>query len=121
MKPQLRHRFARPPTGDGRGDGSMERARGINSRNTPLALVALGTVAVLVVAGPSALGAGGTHQASSPAKLKTTTIAVSAGKPSELSFKLSKFSLVPAGKVIFKVTNRGKIVHDFKLCTARTA
>jgi uncharacterized cupredoxin-like copper-binding protein len=98
----------------------MERTRAI-IRGTPPALLALGAVAAFVAAGPAALGAGRTHAAASAAKLTTTTIAVSAGKPSELSFKLSKFSLVPAGKVIFKVTNRGKIVHDFKLCTTRTA
>jgi uncharacterized cupredoxin-like copper-binding protein len=46
-----------------------------------------------------------------------TTITVTAGKPSELSFKFSKVSFIPAGTVIFKVTNMGKTVHDFKVCT----
>ncbi len=48
--------------------------------------------------------------------LKTTTIVVLAGKPSELAFKLSKTSLIPPGTVLFKVTNAGKISHDFEIC-----
>ena len=38
---------------------------------------------------------------------KVTVIAVTAGKPVELGFKLSKWSSLPAGTVTFKVTNRG--------------
>src|SRR4051812_16211114 len=45
-----------------------------------------------------------------------TTITVTLGKPSELSFKFSKVSMIPAGTVTFKVTNLGKTVHDFKVC-----
>jgi uncharacterized cupredoxin-like copper-binding protein len=48
---------------------------------------------------------------------KVTTIVVTAGKPSELAFKLSKFSNIPAGTVTFKVTNEGIAFHSFKLCT----
>jgi plastocyanin len=47
----------------------------------------------------------------------TTTITVTAGKPSELSFKLSKTSPIAPGNVVFKVTNRGKSKHSFKICT----
>jgi uncharacterized cupredoxin-like copper-binding protein len=50
----------------------------------------------------------------------STTIVVTAGKPSEFGFKLSKFSLIPAGTVIFKVSNKGKAIHDFKLCSKAT-
>ena len=50
-----------------------------------------------------------------------TTIVVTAGKPSELAFKLSKTSLIPAGVVIFKVTNSGKIGHTFRICTTPRA
>jgi uncharacterized cupredoxin-like copper-binding protein len=49
--------------------------------------------------------------------VKTTTITVTAGKPSELGFKLSKFSAIPAGTVIFKVKNAGKIPHSFEICS----
>ncbi len=51
---------------------------------------------------------------------KTTTIVVQAGKPSELAFKLSRTSLIPAGTVIFKVTNAGRIPHDFEICLTAT-
>jgi uncharacterized cupredoxin-like copper-binding protein len=47
---------------------------------------------------------------------KVTVINVSLGKPSELAFKLSKTSMIPAGTVTFKVTNLGMAYHDFKLC-----
>lgn len=58
--------------------------------------------------------------ASSSTKAAVTTITVSAGKPSELAFKLSKISKIPAGTVVFKVTNAGKIAHDFVLCLVPT-
>jgi uncharacterized cupredoxin-like copper-binding protein len=50
-----------------------------------------------------------------------TVISVTAGKPSELAFKLSKFSSLPKGTITFKVTNAGLAFHDFKLCTAPVA
>jgi uncharacterized cupredoxin-like copper-binding protein len=46
-----------------------------------------------------------------------TVINVTAGKPSELAFTLSKKSVPAIGTVTFKVTNAGKLVHDFKVCT----
>jgi uncharacterized cupredoxin-like copper-binding protein len=46
----------------------------------------------------------------------TTTVVVQAGQPSELAFKVSKTSLIPPGNVVFKVTNDGKIPHDFEIC-----
>jgi uncharacterized cupredoxin-like copper-binding protein/cytochrome c551/c552 len=48
---------------------------------------------------------------------KATVITVTAGKPSELAFKLSKSSNIAAGPVTFKVTNTGTLSHDFKICT----
>jgi plastocyanin len=51
------------------------------------------------------------------ASSKVTVITVTAGKPSELAFKLSKTSMVPVGKVTFKVTNVGAAFHNFKVCT----
>jgi uncharacterized cupredoxin-like copper-binding protein/mono/diheme cytochrome c family protein len=44
-----------------------------------------------------------------------TTVTVTMGKPSEFAFKLSK-SQVPVGTTVFKVTNAGKLPHDFKVC-----
>lgn len=43
-----------------------------------------------------------------------TVVNVTAGKPSELKFTLSKKS-VEKGVVTFKVTNKGMIEHDFKI------
>jgi uncharacterized cupredoxin-like copper-binding protein len=48
-----------------------------------------------------------------------TTVRVTAGKPDELSFRLSK-QRVPAGKVTFRVRNRGTLKHDFKIDGKRT-
>jgi uncharacterized cupredoxin-like copper-binding protein len=51
------------------------------------------------------------------AAAKPTTITVTAGKPAELAFKLSKLSDIPAGPVTFKVTNEGVAFHTFEICT----
>jgi uncharacterized cupredoxin-like copper-binding protein len=48
-----------------------------------------------------------------------TTVTVTAGRPTEFHFKLSKLT-VPKGLVIFKVTNSGAIVHDFKIAGKKT-
>ncbi len=56
-------------------------------------------------------------QTQTKAAPKVTVITVTAGKPVELGFKLSKWSMLPAGTVTFKVTNKGYATHDFKLCT----
>ena len=50
------------------------------------------------------------------AQQKTTTITVIA---KEYKFTLSKKS-APAGTVIFKVVNKGKIAHDFKIAGKKT-
>jgi uncharacterized cupredoxin-like copper-binding protein len=47
---------------------------------------------------------------------KATTVSVTAGKPSEFRFELSKKSM-PIGAVTFKVVNKGHLPHDFKICT----
>lgn len=50
----------------------------------------------------------------------TTTVSVAAGKPSEFHFVLSKKS-VARGTLVFKVTNRGTIVHDFRIAGKTSA
>jgi uncharacterized cupredoxin-like copper-binding protein len=84
-------------------------------------LVVLGVCCVGLLAWLLAAATGpASGQITAPKTVHTShvaTINVTAGKPSELAFKLSKTSLVPAGKVTFKVKNAGKIVHDFKICT----
>ncbi len=44
------------------------------------------------------------------------TISVTAGAPRELSFKISP-ARVTVSPVVFKVTNKGKLPHSFKVCT----
>ena len=47
------------------------------------------------------------------------TVAVTAGKPGELRFTLSK-KTVKKGAVVFKVTNKGSLMHDFKIRGKKT-
>jgi len=54
------------------------------------------------------------------ARESATTVTVTAGKPSEFSFTLSK-KTVPHGIVTFKVTNKGILPHDFKVGGRKTA
>ena len=67
----------------------------------------------LLVAAVLALVAVAVGQASRTA----STVTVTAGKPSEFKFALSLKS-VPHGTVTFKVTNKGALGHDFKICSA---
>jgi uncharacterized cupredoxin-like copper-binding protein len=54
-----------------------------------------------------------------PKAAKATTVNVTAGKPGEFGFAFSK-KTVPVGVVTFKVVNRGKLVHDFKISGKKT-
>jgi uncharacterized cupredoxin-like copper-binding protein len=45
---------------------------------------------------------------------------VTAGKPSEFRFTLAK-KTAAKGTVVFKITNRGTINHDFKIAGKKTA
>ena len=49
----------------------------------------------------------------------TTTVLVTAGKPSELKFTLSKRTILK-GTGIFKVTNKGALPHNFKIAGKKT-
>jgi uncharacterized cupredoxin-like copper-binding protein len=73
-------------------------------------VVLIGLVAL--VASVSAFG--GSSAASA------TTVAVTAGKPSELKFTLSK-KTIAKGVTTFKVTNKGALAHDFKIAGKKTA
>ncbi len=66
---------------------------------------------VSLVAAVSALGAHGAADA--------TTVNVTAGKPSEFRFILSRKTIVK-GVTTFKVTNKGKIDHNFKIAGRKT-
>ncbi len=67
---------------------------------------------VALVAAVSAFGGSAQQTA-------TTTVAVTAGKPGVFSFTLSK-KTIPKGTGVFKVTNKGKIDHDFKIAGKKT-
>jgi uncharacterized cupredoxin-like copper-binding protein len=53
------------------------------------------------------------------ATTRATTIAVTAGKATEFHFILSK-KTVKHGTVLFKVTNKGSLPHDFKIAGHKT-
>ena len=67
-------------------------------------------VSSLALAAPLAAFAAGTGTTAH----KATTIPVTAGKPTEFHFTLSKSS-APKGSVTFKIVNKGKLAHDFKI------
>jgi hypothetical protein len=76
---------------------------------TRIALVLVVPAAVLLLALPAA---GHPATARGPTK-----VAVTAGKPTEFAFELSK-KKVPAGSVTFAVRNAGTIAHDFEICSS---
>ena len=75
-------------------------------------LLTLGALAALVAA-VAAFGGAARGTA-------LTNDAVSAGKPSEFRFTLAK-KTAAKGTVVFKVTNKGSINHDFKIAGKKTA
>lgn len=74
------------------------------------AFAVVAVVAGLALAAPLASLAADTGTAAKQA----TTVTVTAGKPTEFHFTLSKKS-VPKGSVTFKIVNKGKLAHDFKI------
>jgi mono/diheme cytochrome c family protein len=86
----------------------VARSRGL--RGGSLLLLFVGGVTLVWLAHAS-LAAGRTAAAGA----SVTTINVTLGKPSEFSIKLSKLQ-APVGTVVFKVTNQGKLPHNFKVC-----
>jgi uncharacterized cupredoxin-like copper-binding protein len=80
-----------------------------------------GSLSAAQVADVSAFVYASEHHLSGGAAASTSsggakTVKVTAGKPSEFRFTLSS-KTVKVGKVVFTITNRGKLVHDFKVCT----
>jgi nitrite reductase (NO-forming) len=84
-------------------------------RKTILAVVAASALGLTGLAFGAGIGLASGQSA------KVVTITVTAGKPSEFGFTVSKNSNVPLGKVIFKVTNKGVIGHSFKVCSRVSA
>lgn len=82
------------------------------------ALSTLASAGVLVAAGGASIADASVQAHSVKAHAAaSTTITVAA---SEYKFKLSKQSLPKPGSVTFKVTNKGKIPHDFKINGKKT-
>jgi uncharacterized cupredoxin-like copper-binding protein len=75
-----------------------------------VATLGLAAVAVLMWALPASA-----HRSTA----KATTVKVTAGKPSEFAFSLAP-KTVKHGTVTFVVTNKGAIVHDFKIAGKQT-
>jgi uncharacterized cupredoxin-like copper-binding protein len=67
----------------------------------------------------ASLAVAGSALAGSERAGATTSVAVTAGKPTELKFTLSKKS-VTKGTLVFKVTNRGTLSHDFRIAGKKT-
>jgi uncharacterized cupredoxin-like copper-binding protein len=77
----------------------------------PKLKLAVGLAVLVTVVALAPLAIARTHAA------QAATVTV---KASEYKFVLSKKS-APHGKVTFKVTNKGKIAHDFKIAGHKTA
>jgi uncharacterized cupredoxin-like copper-binding protein len=90
----------------------LTKAHGYGYLCTVAGHAAAGMRGTLRVVG-SAKSAAGIHAA------KKTTDVVTAGKPSEFRFTLSK-KTVPYGTVTFRVTNKGTLPHDFKIAGKKT-
>jgi uncharacterized cupredoxin-like copper-binding protein len=71
----------------------------------------LGVLAALSVAVTAAFGG--------PEAQSATTVAVTAGQPSEFKF-IVKPKTVKKGIVTFKVANKGMLSHDFKIAGKKT-
>ena len=74
-------------------------------------VIAVLAAAVTLVAAVSAFGGSNA--------LSATTVNVTAGKPSEFHFILSKKTIVK-GRTTFKVTNKGTIEHNFRIAGKKT-
>jgi uncharacterized cupredoxin-like copper-binding protein len=78
-------------------------------------LLALSAAALLLALPATAQ----TKQAGAESTASVTRVTVLAGKPTEFRYKFSK-AKVKRGIVIFKVVNRGSLVHDFKIRGKKT-
>jgi uncharacterized cupredoxin-like copper-binding protein len=79
----------------------------------------LGKGSVFVVGALTALSVAVTGAFGGPATQSATSVAVTAGKPSEFKF-IVKPKTVKKGVVTFKVANKGTLAHDFKIAGKKT-
>jgi uncharacterized cupredoxin-like copper-binding protein len=87
------------------------------SHRFPARRALLGVLAATAAIGAAAAGYMSAPAASQQQATAPTLIKVTAGKPSEFAFTVSKTSAIPAGAITFKFTNRGALPHAFKICT----
>ena len=76
----------------------------------------------LLLAGFASASPATTHSATAAHQAgaaKATIISVTAGKPTEFAFKVSKFSNLPAGTFTFNVKDGGVAYHTFEICKAQ--
>lgn len=79
----------------------------------------LGKGSVFVVVALTALSVAVAGALGGLASQSATTVAVTAGKPSEFKFVVLP-KTVKKGLVTFKVVNRGMLAHDFKIAGKKT-
>jgi uncharacterized cupredoxin-like copper-binding protein len=86
-----------------------------------MARIRIGLLAVVATCalGAWALPAAAGHRHGSNVP-RATSVTVTAGKPSEFRFTLSKKSVASQSTVTFKVSNKGSIPHDFKIAGKKT-
>jgi uncharacterized cupredoxin-like copper-binding protein len=85
--------------------------RGFLSKFRKGSVLAIPAVIISLVAAVAAFGSSNAATA--------TTVTVTAGKPSEFKYTLSKKTVVK-GLTTFKVTNKGTINHNFKIAGKKT-
>jgi uncharacterized cupredoxin-like copper-binding protein len=90
----------------------IDVVNGVQMKRTRTSLVALGLAACLALGLAVAVGAFRPTAARASAGASQTTITVTM---TEYKFKLSKSKNIPLGTVVFKLVNKGKIPHDFKI------
>ncbi len=82
-----------------------------------LGVIGISALAAAALVAGVAAGTGNATVPSTKAAAKIPTITVTA---TDFKFKLSKASYAKTGKVKFKVVNKGKIGHDFKINKVKT-
>jgi uncharacterized cupredoxin-like copper-binding protein len=76
-------------------------------------------IGLLLLVAASAMLAWTLSAGARPSAVRATTVTVTAAKPTEFKFTLSK-KTVAHGVVVFKVTNKGALPHDFKINGKKT-
>ena len=76
---------------------------------TPV-FVAASLATAALIAAPAAIA--------QPRASQVSNVTVTAGKPAEFHFVVAP-GVVKSGVIVFKITNKGVLPHDFKLCSKR--